>query len=143
VLTALVKRTLELVRRALPCDVKVHIDVDAPVTNVRGVAIELEQLLLNLVLNACDAMPEGGELWVSVRPAGPSAVMLEVSDSGVGFADASGERGPISRSSKAGRPGGGLGLGIVRSVVERHGATLLIGPRPGGGTRVLVRLPGG
>jgi signal transduction histidine kinase len=136
----LARRTLELIGRLIPMDVKLHLHIDEGLPAVHGVAIELEQLMLNLLLNACDAMPDGGELWMALRTGSPGSVTLEVSDSGRGLGDASLAAGATSRSSKPGRHGEGLGLGIVRSVVERHGATLLIGPRPGGGTRVLVRL---
>jgi len=140
-LPALVRRTLELVSRLIPAEVKLRLDMDEQLPIVHGVAIELEQLLLNLVLNACDAMPNGGELCLALRWSNPASVTLEVADSGAGVDDdVARADGTTSRSSKTGRYGDGLGLGIVRSVVERHGATLLIGPRPGGGTRVLVRL---
>jgi signal transduction histidine kinase len=140
-LAALARRTLELIGRIIPAEVQLHLDIDEDLPPVRGVASELEQLILNLLLNACDAMPEGGHLWLGLRTSSSSSVMLEIADSGGGVsAEVATGDGATSRSSKPGRHGDGLGLGIVRSVVERHGASLLIGPRPGGGTRFLVRL---
>jgi signal transduction histidine kinase len=140
-LAALARRTLELIGRIIPTEVQLHLDIDEDLPRVRGVASELEQLILNLLLNACDAMPDGGHLWLGLRCSSSSSVMLEIADSGRGVSSelATGE-GATSTSSKVDRHGDGLGLGIVRSVVERHGASLLIGPRPGGGTRFLVRL---
>lgn len=140
-LAALARRTLELMGRMIPAEVQLHLDIDEDLPPVRGVATELEQLILNLLLNACDAMPDGGHLWLGLRTSSSSSVMLEIADSGRGVsAEVATSDGAISRSSKPGRTGDGLGLGIVRAVVERHGASLLIGPRPGGGTRFLVRL---
>jgi signal transduction histidine kinase len=140
-LASVARRTLELIGRMIPSEVQLHLDIDEDLPPVRGVASELEQLILNLLINACDAMPEGGHLWLGLRTSSASSVMLEIADSGRGVsADVVTGDGATSRSSKADRHGDGLGLGIVRSVVERHGASLLIGPRPGGGTRFLVRL---
>jgi signal transduction histidine kinase len=75
-------------------------------------------------------MPSGGRLEIRVKQCTAQAVMLEVSDSGIGI-DAS----PI----KQGRAG--LGLTIVRSVVARQGGALRIVSRPTGGTVAAVMLP--
>jgi signal transduction histidine kinase len=135
---AVVRRTAGLVAAVVPIGVLISLDVDDEVPAVRGVASEIEQVVLNLVLNACDAMPRGGEVSVAVRTSG-AKVVLEVSDTGGGLPDGVQlAAGTLSPSSK--RPGGGLGLGIVRSVVERHHAELVIARRTGGGTVVTVTL---
>jgi len=138
-LGVLVKHVLDLFERVIPEDVTLELQVDAKLPLTRGVAAELEQLVLNLAVNACDAMPRGGVLRVSVRASSETSVALEVTDTGCGLSEAySHTEGPTSPSSKRGSEAGGLGLGIVRSVAERHGAALEIGPQSGGGTRIVV-----
>ena len=56
------------------------------VPQIHGVRSELEQLVLNLVINACDAMPDGGELVIAVRAAAGGVVVLELTDTGTGRA---------------------------------------------------------
>jgi signal transduction histidine kinase len=139
-LGARARHVLEVFRSALPAEIAVVVRADAGV-RITGVAAELEQLVLNLVLNACDAMQAGGTLEVSVSETS-SEVSLEVADTGCGLAPALGDGGgALSPSTKASHRGGGLGLGIVRRVADRHGAWIRISPRPGGGTRCLVIFP--
>jgi signal transduction histidine kinase len=138
-LGAVVQRVLEVVARLISYEVVVIVDVDSDTPLISGVASELEQLVLNLVLNARDAMPNGGTLHLVLRTESPSKVALEVSDTGEGLDAAAADAiGTTTPSKKPGRNGRGLGLGIVRSVVDRHGAELKIAPRTGGGTRVTV-----
>lgn len=125
----LVERLLALLASVLPAGIAVRAEIAALVPPVRGAAVELEQLVLNLVLNAADAMPGGGELTVRVQPTGTAAVYLEVSDTGRGMppeprAADGGPAAPIQRGQRA-----GLGLGIVRRVIARHGGSIWFAPR--------------
>jgi signal transduction histidine kinase len=139
-LGALVRRILQLFEHVIPENVTLELETETDATLVSGVAAELEQLVLNLIVNACDAMPHGGELTVRVHASSETRVTLEVADTGCGLAEASRDAdGPMSPSSKRGNEATGLGLGIVRSVAQRHGAALEIGPRSSGGTRIVVR----
>jgi signal transduction histidine kinase len=143
-LGALVDRTLALVSRILSPDIELRTDIAAQLPVIAGAAAELEQLVLNLVLNAADAMPDGGELAVRVQPTGGPAIYLEVSDTGGGISSCAriGADGRTA-STKAGRRAG-LGLGIVRRVIDRHGGSLKLAPRIGGpGTIAWVLLPTG
>src|SRR5262249_1488451 len=79
-LVAIVRDTLSLAARVIPPDVKLVLDI-ADGTPVLAVRTDLEQLVLNLVINACDAMPRGGELRVSVAQV-PYGMVLEVRDTG-------------------------------------------------------------
>ena len=74
---------------------------------------------------------------------GPSGhVRLEVADTGRGLPpEVIASNGTTSPSSKHGKACGGLGLGIVRAIVDRHGGSLTLGRSAGGGTRVAVLLP--
>jgi signal transduction histidine kinase len=125
----LVDRMLALLARVLPDGVAVRTDIAALVPPVRGAAAELEQLVLNLVLNAADAMPGGGELIVRVQPTGTAAVYLEISDTGCGMPPElrAADGGPVARSVRGQRAG--LGLGIVRRVIARHGGSIRFAPR--------------
>ena len=110
-----------------------------PVPLVEADADLLKQALLNLILNAQAAMPEGGELMISVRPDGDQ-VALTVTDTGVGIpADQLDKVFDAYYSTRRG--GSGLGLPIVRRIVTAHGGTIHLASEPGRGTQVVIRLP--
>jgi C4-dicarboxylate-specific signal transduction histidine kinase len=135
-LGAIVRDMLALIARVVPPSIAVTMRVVEPTRTIQGVRPELEQLVLNLLLNAIDAMPTGGELEVVVRYRDAAAV-LEVADTGRGLFAPATDQMPLS-TKHAGR---GLGLGIARAVVEHHRGALRIGRRDTGGTAVTVMLP--
>jgi signal transduction histidine kinase len=99
----------------------------------------LEQAFLNLVLNAMEAMKEGGELRMEVR-ASREEVVLAVADSGSGMEKEVAAR--LFEPFLTRRPGGtGLGMALVRRTVEAHGGSVRLQSKPGKGTRVEIRLP--
>jgi signal transduction histidine kinase len=114
----------------------------AEVPSVPGDAERLQQLFLNLFLNAADAMPKGGTLRVELRPAGDGGVEVSVADTGVGIADADLPRifDPFFTTKPAGE-GNGLGLSVVRSIVGDHGGEVDVESRPGAGTTFRIHLP--
>lgn len=132
-LGAVVNETLSIVRRLIDGDIAVSVSVDDNVRPIHAVRTEIEQVVINLILNACDAMPDGGRLDLVVKQATSQAVLLEVSDSGHGFNGAA--------EPKPGRHGAGLGLTIVRNVISRHGGALRMVARKQGGTTVAIMLP--
>lgn len=141
-LPALVRATLDTFRHAVRRDVQVIVETEVGLPEIQGVRGELEQLVLNLVINACDAMPWGGKLWVIVERGGSGELRLEITDTGSGvIEDVARSSGVTSPSSHGPGRGAGLGLGVVRSVVERHHGTLRIGRRNSGGTSVVIGLP--
>jgi signal transduction histidine kinase len=101
---------------------------------------QLEQALLNIILNAVQAMPAGGTLIVRTEPA-ENAVAITIQDTGEGMSPERQARAFTSllKTQKAG--GTGLGLAIVRRVVETHRGQLEIDSKPGQGTRITIRLP--
>lgn len=140
-LGALVRDLLSAVGRPLRQRATLTLDVADGLPAVRGTASELEQLVLNLVLNAIDASPTGGEVMIRIHSVRGEAVTLEVTDHGGGLDDAAlGRAAVLSPSTKPGRIGG-LGLGIVRAVAERHHAQIRIVRPPTGGTTVTVVFP--
>lgn len=106
---------------------------------VRGDRPLLEQAFLNLVLNAMEAMKEGGELRMEVR-ASREEVVLAVADSGSGMEKEVAAR--LFEPFLTRRPGGtGLGLALVRRTVEAHGGSVRVQSKPGRGTKVEIHLP--
>jgi two-component system, NtrC family, sensor kinase len=102
---------------------------------------QLELALLNLVSNAIDAMPQGGELAIRLATGG-SRVTIEVTDTGVGMAPDLVERAfqPWVTTKPSGR-GTGLGLSITRGVINEHGGTIDVRSAVGRGSTFLVSLP--
>ena len=107
---------------------------------VRGIAGELREALLNLVQNALDAMQAGGTLGLRTAIEG-SEVELEVSDSGVGMSAEVRERAFEPFFTTKGQMGTGLGLAEVYGIVKRHRGQVEIDSQPGTGTFVRIRLP--
>jgi signal transduction histidine kinase len=106
-----------------------------------GDAEKLTQVVLNLVVNALEAMKSGGTLTARVFPEG-DRVLLEISDTGPGIPDDVLENvfDPFFTTKEAGT---GLGLSIVRKIVDQHGGDVQIRSESEGGTRVTVRIPTG
>jgi signal transduction histidine kinase len=103
----------------------------------------LAQAFLNIVVNAMEALREGGTLQVSSRlDANAGAVVVEVDDDGVGLA--SGSAGQVFDPFVTTKPGGvGLGLMNARAAIESHGGTVALVPRTPSGTRAIITLPVG
>ena len=111
---------------------------------VRGMPEQLAQVFVNLVTNACHAMPpEDGCLWVRTRVnATDRTVEVIVEDNGSGIAPEhmSFVFTPFFTTKGEGK-GTGLGLSIVKNILENHGADIRIEPRCGGGTRFVIVFP--
>ena len=108
---------------------------------VQGVELKLQQVFLNLFLNARDSMPAGGWLTVSTRHADGRAV-VEVGDTGAGIPAEHLSRiyDPFFTTKAAGQ-GTGLGLSITYGVIQEHQGTIECDSQPGRGTRFRIRLP--
>jgi signal transduction histidine kinase len=104
---------------------------------------QMEQALLNLVLNAREAMPQRGDLTIASRRAAPEGpVLITVRDTGVGMDGETLKRAfePFF-TTKPPDKGGGLGLPVVHGIVTAHGGTVAIESAPGKGTTVTISLP--
>ncbi len=112
--------------------------LDGRAGQVRADPEQIRRVLQNLILNALDAMPQGGTLEVETRDDG-DGVILEVADSGVGLTHEERERifTPYYTTKQHGT---GLGLAIVQSIISDHGGRISVESQAGAGTRFRIRL---
>jgi two-component system, NtrC family, sensor kinase len=122
-------------------DVELAVDVFPELPEVTLPGAQLVQVILNLVLNAADAVGPGGHVTIRARPAG-DGVRLEVEDDGPGVAPEIKERlfEPFVTSKEVGH-GTGLGLAVCRGLVEAVGGTIALDPAFAAGARFFVELP--
>ena len=120
--------------------VQVRRNLAQPAVIVTGIEYQLQQVFLNLFLNARDAMPKGGWLSVETSINGDEAV-VEVADTGVGIPPEHLVRiyDPFFTTKEGG--GTGLGLSVTYGIVQEHGGTLGCESQPGQGTRFRLTLP--
>jgi signal transduction histidine kinase len=112
-----------------------------PVSSVIGDPERLQQLFLNLFLNAADAMPDGGQLGLKLRTE-DGEVVARVADTGAGIPEADLERvfDPFFTTKPAGE-GNGLGLMVCRGIVGDHGGSIEATSCEGQGSEFVIRLP--
>jgi signal transduction histidine kinase/CheY-like chemotaxis protein len=153
--SALVREVVALLAHSIDKRIAISTDFEDGAFVVRGDAGRLQNTLLNLALNARDAMPDGGRMVLAVRrcsdaecaavalPSSPEGcVRVAVTDTGVGIDPAVAGRvfEPFFTTKEAGR-GTGLGLTSAYGCVRGHGGAIEIRSAPGGGTTVEVFLP--
>ncbi len=151
-LGGLVAEAVRLFRETLPATISIEIEVSDKQEGywVWASHSQLRQVLLNLVLNSCDAMPEGGRLRIGLAPVidekdeiGGGRVQLWVQDTGVGIPDALRERvfEPFFTTKPRGM-GTGLGLAVVAAVVKEHRGRIRVDSEPSKRTRFTLELQG-
>jgi two-component system sensor histidine kinase HydH len=125
--------------RAAEAGVQLEVGLPEDPTPVPMDPERMHQVLLNLLINAIEAMTAGGRLQVFVKTV-ENGVEIQVGDTGPGIAaeDLDHVFDPYFTTKSTGT---GLGLAIVHNIVEAHGGTVTIASRPGGGTAVRLRLP--
>ena len=164
-LRASVQETVDILQKTLPENIALSMDVAADEYVVNADPTRIQQVLMNLVLNARDAMPEGGELRIGlvqspgcaygwprgegnseVRLASPAVtegewIRLSVSDNGTGMTDA--VRAHIFEPffTTKGLKGTGLGLAQVYGIVKQHGGEIDVQTELGCGTTFYIDLP--
>jgi signal transduction histidine kinase/CheY-like chemotaxis protein len=151
-LRASLPKTFELVRTTVGRTVEVHLDVAPDIAEVEVDEAELELALINLSLNARDAMPDGGRLTVTARnvghaddpavPDGRTWIAIGVSDTGTGMTEPVRRRAfePFFTTKAPGR-GTGLGLAQVGAMCQQAGGLSRIDSTVGEGTTVTLLLP--
>jgi two-component system cell cycle sensor histidine kinase/response regulator CckA len=147
-LKATVTGTKKLLQRLIGADVEVTTSLAPDLGAVKADTGQLEQIIINLAVNARDAMPGGGRLAIDAcnvedAPARPGRyVMLALSDTGIGMDDETKARifEPFFTTKESGK-GTGLGLATVYGIVERAGGFISVESAPGRGTSFKVYLP--
>jgi len=140
-INGVVERVLALMGHQLSLgNVEVKTELAERELPVLGSAGQLEQVLVNLALNAQEAMPEGGELMVRTALR-DNVVQLQVTDTGQGISEE--EMSRLFRPFYSGRGGKGLGLGlwISHNIIEGHGGRIEVESRVGEGTTFTISLP--
>jgi signal transduction histidine kinase len=145
---SLLEQVVELVSaRAEQQGVRIRCELPAEPVVVQADMGQVRQVVLNLLLNALDAVPRGGTVWVRLVPPGPGAaagpdgwLTLQVADTGPGLPPRLGQAifEPFVSTKETGL---GLGLSICKRIVEAHGGEITGANRPEGGACFTVRLP--
>ncbi len=152
----IIKEAVSLIKETFPKSIAIVENVPKSLWLVNGDATRIDQLMMNLVVNARDAMPEGGILYVSaedtmideqyaaMQPAakpGPY-VRITVQDTGAGMSNEVREHifEPFFTTKESGK-GTGLGLSIVHTIVKNHGGFVTVESEPGKGTTFNVFFP--
>jgi signal transduction histidine kinase len=119
--------------------ITVTLDLDPSIGTIQADGEQLGRALTNLLLNAIDAMPDGGSLTVRTRRVDEN-VVIAVADTGTGLTEEERSRlfTPYYTTKQHGT---GLGLAIVQSVVADHNGTIRVDSTPGGGTTFRIELP--
>ena len=130
-----------MLERLVGEDVEVRVALQAESPSVSADPHQLDQVLMNLVVNARDAMPAGGKLLIETACA-ERHVMLAVSDNGVGMDEATRQRcfEPFFTTKEVGK-GTGLGLSMVQRIVAQSGGHIEVDSEPGQGTKIKIYLP--
>jgi two-component system NtrC family sensor kinase len=143
-LNSVIGQALRLIQHQLELSaihVEEHLYPDLPLIDCDGA--QIEQVLLALLMNAMDAMPQGGNLWItSTADAEAGQLRIVVRDDGAGIPPEILPRifEPFLTTKETGR-GVGLGLAISHSILERHSGTIAVQSEVGKGTTFTVTLP--
>jgi two-component system, cell cycle sensor histidine kinase and response regulator CckA len=152
----LIREMEKITKETFPRNISIAVHLPALLRSVEGDPTQIQQVLMNLCINARDAMPSGGTLTISVRDVVVDEslavqhtqarigefVLIEVEDTGQGIEPAIIDRifDPFFTTKEVGK-GTGLGLSTVQSIVNGHHGFLIVSSRPGHGSRFQVYLP--
>jgi two-component system cell cycle sensor histidine kinase/response regulator CckA len=141
-MNAAVRDIVRILGRLLGEDIQIRLDLSEEPASILADRGQVQQILLNLAVNARDAMATGGELVFSTRVTPERWVELSVRDTGKGMDAATRERAfePFFTTKELGK-GTGLGLSTVHDIVSQTSGTIAIDSQPGSGTQVTVRFP--
>ncbi|MDT5123994.1 MAG: hypothetical protein QOC96_3476 [Acidobacteriota bacterium] len=117
-------------------------DYDSNIPQAYGNAVKLQQIFTNLILNARDAIPEGGRITISTSSTTEDTLVVEVTDTGIGIAPENVAKiyDPFYTTKGVGR-GTGLGLAVSYGIVQEHSGHITVESTPGKGTTFRITLP--
>ena len=121
--------------------IKLKTKLDAKLPLMKGDEVQMSQVLVNLITNAVHAMPEGGEITVATKTKGKFASLL-VSDNGSGMSPEVKRKifEPFFTTKPVGQ-GTGLGLSVVKGIIDSHHGKIVVNSTPGKGTKFEILLP--
>lgn len=154
-LNEIIKAFESLLRRTIPEDIEIRIFLATDTSMILADAGQIEQVLMNLAVNAAQAMPEGGKLTIETAMVElteeyarthPEVVpgfylLLAVSDTGIGMDEATREHIFEPFFSTKGDMGTGMGLATVFGIVKQHGGSIWVYSEPGKGSTFKIYLP--
>ncbi len=142
-----ISKSLQLIRRLIPSSITLEFTPDPQVRSIEATPVDVDQVIMNLCINARDAMPQGGRVELSTelkREPGHlgSEAIIRIRDFGVGMTDEQKERvfEPFYTTKQTGQ-GTGLGLSVVHSIVLGHKGRMELDTSPGRGTEFRVFFP--
>ncbi len=141
-LSQVIDRCMRLVQHKMElAGIQLHLDLAAGLPMVHCDPAQIEQVVLAMVINAIDAIPQEGNLWISTRVNEKSAIELVISDDGGGIPAEHLPHifEPFYTTKESG--GSGLGLAISENIVERHGGNIEVNSIVGQGTTFKIVLP--
>jgi signal transduction histidine kinase len=136
-----IARIAPLIQRALGSRIKLELDLDEKADPIRGNSAQLESVIVNLAVNARDAIDGNGRVRIAVS-ADEGEMLIEVKDDGAGIPAEIADRvfEPFF-TTKADGKGSGLGLSMVRLYAEQFNGTAELSGRPGAGTSIRLKFP--
>ncbi|WP_319762640.1 ATP-binding protein [Maridesulfovibrio sp.] len=141
--TKLINETSKLVANQLKLDkISMRTDIPEDIPNIKGDLNSLQQVFINLIINADHAMTEGGSLSISVRSTSKGFVRFDVADNGCGMTEETIERifDPFFTTKPVGK-GTGLGLSIIYGIIKKHGGYIEVQSELDEGTTFSIYLP--
>jgi two-component system NtrC family sensor kinase len=141
-LNHVVDRCVRLVQHKMDmATIQLNLSLGEELPHVRCDPNQIEQVVLAMVINATDAMPQGGNLWITTRQTSASTVEFIIRDDGVGISEEHLAHifEPFYTTKESG--GSGLGLAISQNIVERHGGSIAVESKVGQGTTFKILLP--
>jgi len=154
-LNDIIMHSMDLLQRSLPRDIEIIMKLKDALPMTNADPSQMQQVIINLAVNARDAMPDGGKLIIETSVVGPANgigglahaeesgyIKLSVSDTGAGIDSETQARifDPFFTTKEVGK-GTGLGLYIVHSIVNNHGGYINLYSEPQKGTRFNIYLP--
>jgi two-component system NtrC family sensor kinase len=123
------------------CNIRLSADLSPSLPAIYGNAGKLQQVFINLFLNARDAMPSGGELKIQTSM-NDSMVIVDILDTGIGISEENVKRiyDPFFTTKNTAK-GTGLGLAVTYGIIQDHGGRIFVDSAPGKGTHFRLKLP--